>query len=34
MVPVWSVYTLPVTNAALIAVGRITEAHAITVNAG
>ena len=33
MVPVWSVYTLPVTNAALIAVGRITEAHALTANA-
>jgi predicted ATPase/DNA-binding SARP family transcriptional activator len=29
-VPVWQVYALPVINAALIAVGRITEAQAIT----
>ena len=33
-VPVWQVYALPVINAALIAVGRITEAQAITDEAG
>ena len=30
MVPIWHVYALPVINTALIAVGRITEAQAIT----
>jgi predicted ATPase/DNA-binding SARP family transcriptional activator len=33
-VPVWQVYALPVINAALIAVGRITEAQVITDAAG
>ncbi len=33
-VQVWQVYALPVTNAALIAVGRIAEAQAITDGAG
>ncbi len=33
-VPVWQVYALPVINAALIAVGRITEAQAITDRVG
>jgi len=33
-VPVWQAYALPVINAALIAVGRITEAQAITDRAG
>ena len=30
VVPVWRVYALPVTNAALIAAGRVTEARAMT----
>jgi predicted ATPase/DNA-binding SARP family transcriptional activator len=33
-VPVWEVYALPVINAALIAVGRTSEAQAITDRAG
>ena len=33
-VPVWQAYALPVINAALIAVGRIAEAQAITDEAG